>query len=66
MISVVVMNVRSSAFVAAGTSIRQCAQCWRDLTLNWIAKPKSCFSEFVSAGLDPEASFRNAYRIDFF
>jgi len=45
-----------SANAAAGTSIRQCPQCSRDLTLIRIAGPNGCFSEFVLAGLDPEAT----------
>ncbi len=44
--------VGSSAGAAAGSSIRQCPQCCRDLTLIRIAKPNGCFSEFVSARLN--------------
>jgi len=31
----------------------KCPQCYRDLTSIRIVKPSGCFSEFVSAGLDP-------------
>jgi hypothetical protein len=48
-----VASVRSPVEAAAGTSNRQCPQRYRDLTLIRIVKPNGCFSQFVSAGLDP-------------
>ena len=50
-------NVRSSARGAAGTSIRQCPQRYRDLTSIQIGNSNGCFSKLVSAGLDPFQPF---------
>lgn len=48
-----VTKVGSSAEAAAGTSIRQCPQSYRDLSLIRIAKPNDCSRGFFSAGLAP-------------
>lgn len=46
MVSEMASNVRSSAIAAAGTSIRQRPQSYRDLTLIRIAKPAELASSF--------------------
>ena len=46
-------NDGSSARAATGASIHQRPQCYLELTLINIGKLNGCFSEFITAGLDP-------------